>query len=263
MKHALVVTMLAAALTLGGCSPKIDGSSEEAFRSSVERIANKLDEDKKEEFAEAIMVIGMSSIKVGSLFAGMQDPDDLVSEMRTEVDGLTADQVISKARDIRQKHKDRERGQALDEIKELLTQKQAAADAADGLQNFKVIRSRYLTGRGYFGSDSAFEITVRNDTDHPISRAHFQATLASPDRAVPWKTGEFNYSIPGGLEPGEQKTWTLDPSFEWGRVDAPKDAILTIVPTRLDDAKGEPLYDAEQFGEAEAERLAALQKRFG
>ncbi len=86
-------------------------------------------------------------------------------------------------------------------------------------------------------------------------------TLASPGRSVPWLKEDFNYSIPGGLEPGELADWTLVPnSFgAWGTVKAPKDAILTVEVVRLDGPNGKTLFDSK-FDESKVERLTALKK---
>lgn len=104
------------------------------------------------------------------------------------------------------------------------------------------------------------ELTVYNGTNQAISRAYFTGTLSSPNRSVPWLKDDFNYPIPGGLEPGEEVTWSLAPNMfsDWGTVNAAKDAILLVEVRRLDDAMGEQLYSLNVFGDQEAERLNEL-----
>lgn len=79
-------------------------------------------------------------------------------------------------------------------------------------------------------------LTVKNELGESISRAYFEGTLKSFGRSVPWIKETFNYSISGGLEPGEEVTWKLEPNMfsEWGKVDAPKDAKLTLRVVELD-----------------------------
>jgi hypothetical protein len=106
---------------------------------------------------------------------------------------------------------------------------------------------------------------VRNGTDKAVARAYFEGTIASPDRSVPWHKDTFNYSISGGLEPGEQATWNLAPNMfsDWGKIDAPSDAVFTVTVERLDGADGEPIYSTTEFGEYERERLEQLKKEYG
>ena len=93
-----------------------------------------------------------------------------------------------------------------------------------------------------------------------LSRAYFTGTLASPNRSVPWIKDDFNYEISGGLEPGEEVTWYLAPNMfsDWGKVDAPKDAVFTVEVTQLDGPDEEEMYSVNNFGEDEQERLEEL-----
>lgn len=87
-----------------------------------------------------------------------------------------------------------------------------------------------------------------------------EALLACPERAAPWLTDNFNYKISSRLEPGEATTWKLTPNqfSDWGTVDAPEDAILTVEVLQLDGPDCKPLYSVRGFGETEAEQLDAL-----
>ena len=94
----------------------------------------------------------------------------------------------------------------------------------------------------YMGNQPIIELTVENRTGQAISRAYFEGTLASPNRSVPWHKDTFNYSISGGLEPGEKAAWSLAPNMfsGWGKIEAPADAVFTVTVERLDGADGEP-----------------------
>src|SRR5690606_7385032 len=104
----------------------------------------------------------------------------------------------------------------------------------------------------------------KNGTEHAVARAYFEGTIATPGRSVPWLTETFNYSIPGGLESGEEANWALAPNMfsEWGTVDAPDDAVFTVTVYRLDGADGEPLLTTDGFSERNAKRLAELQEKY-
>ena len=163
----------------------------------------------------------------------------------------------------------REGGQALQEIEELNERRAGAEGAREQLEQFRVLRSRFHQEEASafsIGKRPIVELTVKNETDHVISRAYFKGTLASLGRRVPWFEGTFDYEIRGGLEPGEQAEWRFTPRDDpghwgfnrWEGVEAPSDAILTVTVERLDGPDGEPL-----FTEQEQERLDAFNRFFG
>lgn len=260
----LAVIMIAgASLVLTGCAKKIDGSSPEAFHASVEKIQTGLSDEKRQRFSAAMTVVAMSNLDMSAVFAGKATADSFQQKTMTELNGLSANDVIARAKTIADQRDATEKEQAKSEIKDLLAKRDAAESAKAGLAQFQVLKSRFDMKGGYLSTDPEIMMTVRNGTGKAVSRAYFHAVLASPGRSVPWKEADFNYQISGGIEPGEQKDWTLDPSFEWHNVEAPADAILTVKTIRLDGADGNAFLDAAQFGDDEAKRLAVLQTKFG
>ena len=115
------------------------------------------------------------------------------------------------------------------------------------------------------GKQPIIELTVKNGTSEAVSRAYFEGTLASPKRSVPWHKDTFNYGISGGLEPGEEASWSLAPNMfsDWGKIDAPKDAVFTVTVEQLDGPDGEPIYSTRAFSEHDQERLDELKKEYG
>lgn len=245
---------------LAGCSdPKIDASSDEAMKASVEKVRKSLSETKQNDFDEAIQVLVFSQIDMKSLFSkNAAEAGSLEGKARELLDGKTGEQVIAEAERVRTERKEREHQQALEEIRELEKKREKSEIAREQLKNFNVLRSRfYMREREFMGKQPIIELTVRNGTDQAVSRAYFEGTLASPDRSVPWHQGMFSYSIPGGVEPGEEATWNLAPNMfsGWGKVDAPSDAVFTVTVEQLDGANGEPFYSTRKFGERERDRF--------
>lgn len=268
MKYAKVLGIMMMFVILAGCSdPKIDASSDEAMKASVEEVRESLPESKRKDFDEAIQLLAFSQIDMKDLFAaGAAGVGNLEGKVRQSLDGLTGEQIIAEADRIRAERKERERQQALAEIRELEAKRTKAESAHQQLKKFQVIRSRfYMRERKYMGNQPIIELTVKNGTDKAVSRAYFQGTLASPDRSVPWHKDTFNYSISGGLEPGEKATWSLAPNMfsDWGKIDAPADAVFTVTVEQLDGADGEPIYSTREFGERERQRLIELKKEYG
>lgn len=81
---------------------------------------------------------------------------------------------------------------------------------------------------------------------------------------MPWYSDTFNYQISGGLEPGEKADWNLAPNSysDWGKVEAPADAVFTVTVIRIDDAQGKPIFGDTEFTERDANRLAELKRRY-
>ncbi|MGM9482946.1 DUF6694 family lipoprotein [Roseateles sp. NT4] len=263
-----LVFALSLAALLAGCSdPKLDASSDEAMKVSVQRVREKLPEAKRGEFDEALQLLAFSQIDIGEVMRDSSGPATVQEKVRAAVNGKTAAEVISAGTKIKEERLARERTQALAEIKELEASRLAATRAAEQLKKFEVIRSRFYQHPRAFigGSEPVIELTVKNSTGSPVSRAYFEGTVASTGRSVPWIKDTFNYSISGGIESGEQASWKLAPNMfsEWGTAKVPDDAVFTVTVVRLDGPDGKKLYSAADFGDRERKRLAELKAKFG
>ncbi|WP_084330478.1 DUF6694 family lipoprotein [Castellaniella defragrans] len=275
MKNSwLAVLFLILPLVASCTEHRIDTSSDENMKTSVAKVRDALPSDQRTAFDDAIKTLVANSIDVKHIFASAlagetaQDLaiDDFQQRMKSEISGKTGPEVIAYADEVRLKREAQAKTQALEEIDELQAKRRTAEEAKKDLANFIVLRSRFYKEPKRYSSDQPIiEMTVRNDTSHPISRAYFRGILASPDRAVPWLQETFNYKISGGLEPGEEATWSLAPNQfgEWGKVKSPADAVLTVTVTRLDGADEKALFSTDSFSERDEERLDQLLKRYG
>ncbi|MBU0565105.1 MAG: hypothetical protein KJ890_16580 [Gammaproteobacteria bacterium] len=266
MKLHLWVICASAAILAGCGEPKLDGSSEQAMQQSVEKVSSKLEPGKQAEFKEALQVVAFSKMDLGALMKGEQTPDGAAGTMLSELDGKTAGEVIVKAASIKAERAAREKEQALREIAELEALTAKAEEAKAQLAKFEVSRSRfYLRDREYsYRKEPIVELAVRNGTEHPISRAYFKGTISSPGRSIPWLIKDFNYTISGGLEPGEAQEWELAPNMfsDWGKVDAPEDALFTVEVVRLDGPDSKALFDARGLSDSQAARLQKLKVQY-
>lgn len=268
MKKYLRYGLVAAiSLLIAGCSdPRIDASTEETMRTSSEKVRNSLPDSRRAEFDEALQVLAFNQVDINDLFSeGEISAVNIENKIRSALNGKAAEEVIAEAERLKVERHARERKQALEEIKELEYKQQASIEALEELKKFEVIRSRFtMRERDFGGKQPIIELTVKNGTNSPVSRAYFEGTIASPSRSVPWLKETFNYSISGGIEPGEEASWSLAPNMfsNWGTVDAPDDAIFTVTTQRLDGPDGEALYSVRGFGEREAQRLSELKSRY-
>lgn len=263
-KHILAAIALVA---LAGCSkPTIDTSTEESTKSSIEKIKNSLSEEEKVKFEESIKIVTLSNIDFSSFFApGGLNPNAAKEKINQALQGKNADEIIAQAEGIKKKQEEKEKEQAHSKIKEL-TEKEAQANKAKlELAKFVVSEARFYKELDVLGlRNPAIELSIENKTTHPISRAYFKGTLATPGRSVPWLEEDFNYEIPGGLEPGEKVKWSLSPNrfSSWGSVDVPPDAVLTVEVVKLDGANKETLFSSTDFTETDAKQLSELKKKY-
>lgn len=267
--------IIAIAFLVFGCTPKIDASSEDALEASIEKVRDSLDHDEQTAFDKALEVLAFSSIGE-AFFNPDASGEELARAFMTTMDGKTAAEIIAEAERVKervareearreQERKERQRQQALAEIEELQERQTAADLARQDLEKFEIRRSRFqMIPQRYGGPVPAIDLEVYNGADHPVSRAYFEGTLATPGRSIPWLEESFNYEIRGGLEPGESAEWSLRPNqfSEWGRVEDRDDMVFTVVPVRLDGPDGEPLFKID-FTERDARRLATLREEYG
>jgi hypothetical protein len=260
--------VLAVLLTLVACSsPKIDTSTDEAMQASVKKVREALPEADRDKFDKAMQTVALNQVDFGKLFGGKPDAvESAAKDMKAALHGKTGAEVIAMAGKIEEAERQRRRAAALKEIGELVKERDDAARSRGELAKFEVQRARFSKSKDYFGiPEPQILLRVKNGTAHPISRAYFRGKLTSPGRSVPWLEDEFNYSIRGGLEPGEEATWTLAPNMfsDWGRVEAPADAGLEVTVLQLDGPDEKPLFSTKDFTPEDAERLAALQREYG
>lgn len=250
-------------ILISSCVKKIDGSSEESLKSSIEEIKSSLSDDKKDKFEESMELIVLHGLDFSEIREEDWSIKESASNIMAQLDGKTADDIIEEGERIQTEIERRKKEQAKIEIEELYNKMKQAENDKSMLKKFEVKRSRYYTrksGTYYITIEPIIELTVLNGTDKAVSRAYFTGTLASPNRSVPWLIEDFNYQISGGLEPNEEVNWRLAPNRygKWGDVEAPQDAVLTVEVKRLDGPDGEEMYSIDNFGEIEQQRLEAL-----
>lgn len=273
MPSGRALILAVAVATVGCSSPRIDSSTPEKLGASIQKARDSLPEDQRQKFDEAVMVVSRKDVAGAGLLApAAQSPAQLPAQASAKLNGKTALEVIAEAEAIGAEQAAKERAQALAEIraqalaeiKELETKRANALAARVELAKFEVSRSRFrLVPRGYSSPQPLIEMSVKNGVSAAVSRAYFKGTVASPGRAAPWIKEDFDYSIPGGVEPGEAANWSVEPNrfSAWGKADVPLDAIFTVEVVRLDGPDGKVLYDSV-FSGADAERLEKLKASF-
>lgn len=273
----------------GYSRPRIDTSSDEKMKASITKVRESLPENRRHEFDEAFEIMFFSQVDLKYLFAGTTGVNVVEAKIKQSLNGKTAQEIIAQAAKIKKERNKIERQQVISEKNELKKKQIKAQDERqqvlseiadvnenekkqiDGLAKFQIIRSRfYKKEQEFSGDQTIIELTVKNNTQYPISRAYFKGTLRSPGRSVPWFKGDFNFSIPGGLEPGEEAEWHLAPIMGCGgwemvemhMVEMHDDAILTVEVEQLNGADDETLLSIkDSYGWAGLECRMMLLKQ--
>lgn len=248
MRFSLAGMLGALVLTTGlsGCgAPVIDGASEEAFQSSVERIKGALSDRDRRNFATAIE--GFEYIITENALSALDDSTRVRERLRKRLDGLSAEETLELWQE------------RLEKAITALEEKKVQTDAAlEGLKGVVVYKSRYYIQRG----QKVVELNVQNKTEHTIARMYFHGVLTTPDQRKPWVEDDFNYNIPDGLKPAKAAGWNfalLSPV--WKNAPAGRDDLkLTVTVTRIDGEDEEPIFDAftNRFTKEDADRLEKL-----
>lgn len=255
----MVSLFLASCLVLSGCgdNPTVDArGSDEQRKASIERVKDSLPEDQQSEFEAAMRTLLFADVDG---LADLADGEGIARRFEDRVHGLTGEEVIAEAERVQTLRAERERQRKLDQINELAGKIEAESSAE--LSRFTIERARFKSNDGSgFGRDATIELSVVNGTTSAVSRAYFHALLLTPGREIPWVDAEFNYEIPGGLEPGERASWRLSPNMfgEWSKApDARLDMIFVVRTIQIDGADGESM-GGERLSEFEEERLREL-----
>ena len=242
-----------------GSSPTIDASSEETLKQSISQVREALPESEQSKFDEALKTLVFDQLDMKDLFlVGAGGGEGAKAKVFQSLDGKTGEQVIAEALRI-------EVARTWTEIQELETKKAEADKAREELKKFEVVRPDFsLQDREYLDPQPVIRLSVKNGTKWAVSRAYFVGTIATPGRSVPWFRDTFNYTIPGGLEPGESDTWYLAPNVlsDWGKAEQPIGSVFTVTVERIDGADGEPIYSTQMFSEEDRKHLDKLKSEY-
>ncbi len=269
-----IVILIAMMVIIAGCKDKkIDSSSNENLKKSIETVKKPLSSEKRQEFEEAMEAIAMSEI--GNIFKDAAYPEGMMRRFKDKLNGKTANEIIAEGNRIiaereeekrkmaieRQEHIINEIAATKERIAELEKKRAKAEQDKESRRQFAIILSQFSARESSYQENVyQIELTVKNGTKHTISKVIFQCVFASPGRSVPWVRAHLPHDIPGGLEPGEQATWVIGAyKFE----DIPKgrdDIVLTVTPIDFYGEDEKAIFETT-FSKWEEMRLEELSQR--
>ena len=169
----LIAMVILTTLIVGCGDEKVDTSTDEKFKTSIEAMKRSLSDEKKKEFEEAIQAMAFSEI--GNIFEAAANPDGMQRKIKDKLHGKTADEIISEGNRIIAERKEKKREQTISKITEIKTkiaeleQRQANAEKAkEDLKKFNVIRSRLYFQKSSFIEEAIIELIIKNSNKLPI-----------------------------------------------------------------------------------------------
>ncbi|MBB6306212.1 DUF6694 family lipoprotein [Xanthobacter tagetidis] len=233
---------LAGFLFLSACNDSaatLDTTSDEAMQVSIKRMGEGLPDDEKKKLGNAIVALTVGDMVRSSGLAGAASASakpNAISTMAAPLSGKSAKEIIQIAETQAEDRRIRQIAAIDAEITTLKTA--IAADQQEATAAQKLIGAIYITGSKFYINDSgytrepAISFQVKNNGSVAIKKLFARGILETPGRSVPWVDQEFNYEIPGGIEPGETKTLRLAPNrfSGWGNseIEGRKDLVLTV-----------------------------------
>ncbi|MBL3520274.1 hypothetical protein H0A43_07285 [Arcobacter lanthieri] len=270
MVKGLVVSIFITLMLVGCGSPKIDTSSDEKMKTSIEKVKKSLSDEKKQEFEDALKVVYFSKVNfdLKSIMAlGTQETaNNMINEAKSLLNNKTADEVIQEAKKIKDKILEDEKQNALKEINELENKKILVQKSVEELKKVEIGDLNFNREKQQYSSylKPTITINLKNNTDKAIAKVYAVGIIQTEGRAVPWIKEEFNYTIDGGIEPGETNKSVLAPNTfsVWGTAHIGENATFNINILRIDGADGNPIATLENFSEKDNQRLEALKSKY-
>jgi hypothetical protein len=192
---------------LGGCvAERVDGSSQRRMEETLEGMRLALPDDRKGVFDQAILEFGISTIAkdAGKIEFIFTNPLKRVDDLRSALDGKTADEIIKEAEGLRAKR--------LQEEKEA-AERRAARQLAD------IVVSDLV-----FDGETA-QFKIKNKTSRPLTRVDMELSVFAPDADEPILKETVAGPLPEPLKVFREQEWTIPTEFG---TEIPENARLEI-----------------------------------
>ncbi len=265
----LLASILIGFILIGCGTPKIDSSSDEKLKSSIQKIKESLASDQQKVFEESLQIVLFSQINLGNVFMGVNNPlafNNLTDSLKASLNNKTAEDIILEAKKIKEAKLEAEKKKALEEIKQLEDKKLYAEQSKEQLKKIEISNALFYQVEEKYSvyKKPIINFTVKNLTDKAISRIYCIGTVRTPGREIPWIKEDFNYIIAGGLEPNEVAKWSLAPNMfsKWGTINTPLDAIFEIEVIGVDGSDNKSIASTRDFTEKDNIRLEELKSKF-
>lgn len=238
--NKFILLMIIFSIFLSGCvKPRIDTSSDEKMKESIQKLRDSLDDKQEAKFEQAIGYIAFD----GLTLSDMMSTEDTLNKIKNKLKNKTYDNIISDAKEIVNLR-----------IKDLDKIKKSSESARKSLESIVIEKTTLTTDNSGFMPRRILYMMIKNNTGSTLSEIAFNIKTFSPGREVPYLDDEFKYEIPGGIQAGERLEWKLQPNTflndEWNR-DVPN-GVIQIKAIACADSRGNPLFIDEWDSEKES-----------
>jgi len=197
MRYLPSLSPLLLVLLLPACQsePQLQGSTPDELKQSKEKIVESLDSSRAVRFERAYETVAREEVgnAIGSALFGGQSPEDAGKDLLSSLDGRTPSDIIEMADSLNQ--------EKIEEVEEELASMKEAQSNLEGVivenAEIRFPEDRFLDPRPV--------VTIKNETEHPLSIINFFAEWKSEGRPVAWWDGKFFCKPDGGLKVGETK----------------------------------------------------------
>ena len=223
--------VLLAAMLVAGCGQRVNTSSPDAYSKSIAAMVKDMPSDKQAELKDSLIAITFNTAEPETSIWSQAEPTAPVFlGAKDKINGLTADQIIKLGYQTRIKLLDQK---IADDAASAQRYQAARAKVADVFQGVKIDNAQYRVDKGALDIERPqIMLHITNGSKRPIKTVYVKGILTSTGRAVPWISSDFNYEFPGGLEPGESHSLTLEPNMfgDW----KPQDSFSRRTDLHLD-----------------------------
>ncbi|MGV7093230.1 DUF6694 family lipoprotein [Siccibacter turicensis] len=267
MKKMIISAL--AVLLLAGCNdPKIDATTEDTLKSSLQEVRNSLDEADKPRFDKAVEVVALSNISIPELLQAKEKENDafIQNKFKETLNGKSGKEVISLADDITRKQADEKRQAVAREIATLEANKAHRDLATEKLQAFELKSSRIEYGKEVNGDAPVTLImTITNPEKIPVYGVSWVIERFIDGKPYPDTARTFSYVFPQPLAAGERGeiTLSLGNKTAWANDGHLTPEAFSVWLYRVDGADKKPIYNMVAFNDNDEARLQQLKQQAG
>ena len=261
MKRSAYILMVS--VILAGCSARVDTSTPDNYRSSVNAITKDMSPEKKKEFQEALVAVSFDTADPSTtLFAGADPASPIFIGAADKIKGKTADDIIKLGYTTRIAKLELGITEDVSAIHRINAEREKYKNTVESIH---IDAPKYRISKSMFSQQPIISFRITNNSKIVVKRIYAHGILSSPGRTIPWVSDDFNYEFTGGLEPGESKNLDLEPNMfgEWrynNDYSNKTDLKLEISLMNLEDASGEKLLKGDP-GDAKAKEVDAAEKQ--
>jgi len=261
MQRSAYVLMFSLILT--GCSARVDTSTPEKYRSSIEAITKDMPPEKKKEFQESLVAIAFDTADpTTTLFTSADPASPLFIGAGDKIKGKTADEIIKLGYTTRVAKLDLAISEDVAAIHRISSEREKYRNIFEAIH---IDAPKYRISKSMFSQQAVISFRITNNSKVTVKKIYAHGILSSPGRTIPWVSDDFNYEFTGGLEPGESKNLDLEPNMfgEWrynSDYSNRPDLKLEVSLVNLEDATGEKLLKGDP-GDAKAKEIDAAEKQ--